>query len=291
MLNRENVKSFWQNQVGRDGIHWLPSVESLATLEHTKERAEFRHQEESKFIDRHFKLNQDDILIDLGAGAGQWSRHLAPRVKKVYAVELADGLIEIGKKLASNEGITNIAFISCPAEDFIHDGVADVVLISGLLCVLDDEQYQQVIKNIKKYLKIGGTVLLRESTSAIGIKLVHLNPKGQHSALYRTPDEIVNSFAKEGFLLKECAQFFEDDSILNRDPRGKLYYFNFRSIDKLSDQDHAQYYGSLGEEFLALKLYKEALSCYEKALEYNQDEVMQALVEKLKRLCEIAPHL
>lgn len=224
-INREDIKQFWTERSKIDTSQ-LPLIENIVSLSgsHGLEQAQLQLNREKEILNRYLELKGSDIVVDLGAGIGRWSCFIADRVKKVYAVELINELSQIGKKLADDSGIRNIEFILKPAEAFISDEQVDIVLISGLLCLLDDEQYNLLIKNVGSYLKCGGRVFLREPISITGFANSLFASKGAHTALYRTPDMHISRFAQEGCTLREYGPFFKDDFWSTET---KLCYFLF----------------------------------------------------------------
>jgi ubiquinone/menaquinone biosynthesis C-methylase UbiE len=209
----------------------LPLIENIVhpfNDDNDKETSQKRYELEGNCIKEHFSLYKSNVLVDLGAGIGQWSRLLAPQVKKVYAVELVDKLSEIGKKLTLEEGISNIEYIAQPAEAFCPpEKSVDRVLISGLLCLMDDKQCDQVATNVGRFLKCGGELFLRESMSIGGFP--YLKPTGNnYPAIYRTPDMLINIFSNEGFVIKKCGRFFDGTPMDSG--RMRLYYFVFTKI-------------------------------------------------------------
>ena len=47
----------------------------------------------SKIIDA-FNLNSDDNVLEIGPGGGALTKHILPKVKKLYAVEIDQRLID-----------------------------------------------------------------------------------------------------------------------------------------------------------------------------------------------------
>jgi tRNA/tmRNA/rRNA uracil-C5-methylase (TrmA/RlmC/RlmD family) len=59
-----------------------------------------------EFID----LEKDDELLDVACGTGEFSVFCARRIKRVHGIDISQGMIELAKKLAQNNGLTNVAF-------------------------------------------------------------------------------------------------------------------------------------------------------------------------------------
>jgi ubiquinone/menaquinone biosynthesis C-methylase UbiE len=231
-MKREKVKEFWVGRANLNTGKSVPRIESIVNFESNKDLAELRINQEINCVREHMSLGKDDIVVDLGAGFGQWALRLAPQVKKVYAVEYIDEFIEMGKKTSSEMNIGNIEYIQCAAEDFIADFYITHLFVSGLLHYLDYEQYEKTINNILKYVPKGNKVFLRESVSLLETEY-ELDDKyseamkTNYSSLYRTAKQHIDAFTKRGFKLENYGQFFEDGSPLNKFPETRLYYFSF----------------------------------------------------------------
>ena len=230
VFSSDDVKSFYTTRAEID-ISKLDKIENIVHFfkdETNAEAQEMMYKLQDECILKHFHLHHNNVLVDLGAGIGQYSRLLAPYVKKVYAVEQIEKLNEIGRQITYEQGISNIEFISESAESFSPTNIyIDRVLISGLLCLLDDDQYIKVINNVKNYLTKQGDLFLREPVSINGFKFIKPSENNFYPTIYRTPQAIIDSISKYGFILKECGQFFDDNSSFNDNPVAILYYFRF----------------------------------------------------------------
>ncbi|WP_340691022.1 class I SAM-dependent methyltransferase [Hydrogenobacter thermophilus] len=78
--------------------------------------------------------SEEEVWADLGCGPGYFTIPLASKVKKVYAVDLEERMLEVCASRAKEEGITNMELIKCQ-EDCIPlpDEVAHRILMANLL--------------------------------------------------------------------------------------------------------------------------------------------------------------
>jgi len=232
-MKREKIKDFWFNRskikkTGSDESR----IESIVNFESDKELADLKIKLEIECVNKNMSLNKNDIIVDLGAGFGQWALRFAQLVNKVYAVEYIEEFIKMGKEKATELNITNIEFIQCAVEEFIADFSITYVFISGLLHYLDTVQYEQTLNNIMKYVPNDGKVFLREPISILETEYeldekYSEEMKTQYSSLYRTAKQHIDAFEKRGFKIEGQGQFFKDGSLLNKFSETKLCYFLF----------------------------------------------------------------
>jgi len=231
MIIREKVRRFWTE---RAGITDVPRFESQVNFENDAAIADLRVKTEIEVINAEFRLNESDILVDLGAGNGRFSLLFAPKVRKVVSVEYINDFTEIIKEQADKRGFGNIEIINSPAEDYCRNDFADVVFISGLLNYLDSGQYSKTLSNVSKTIKQGGRLFMRETISVLENEFIvdkFSEELGSHyCSIYRTGGGHIKAFLEHRFRLEKFAPFFEDGSVLNKRLETRLYYFSFIKI-------------------------------------------------------------
>jgi hypothetical protein len=90
------------------------------------------------------------------------------------------------------------------------------------------------MKALPNLLAPGGTLLLRDGTSILPGRRHEIDNRfSQHlqeyySAIYRTREEYVALFAREGLELVLDGQMFKEPSPLNKYPETRLRYYVFR---------------------------------------------------------------
>lgn len=81
-------------------------------------------------IDEH--VSEEDIVADLGAGAGVLSYLAAQKADQVYAVEMEREVYEKGRELLTSEGVENVEYIHADARDVELPEKVDVVICEML---------------------------------------------------------------------------------------------------------------------------------------------------------------
>lgn len=82
-------------------------------------------------------LKADDKVLEIGAGTGSTALLLAEGVAEITATDLSDKMLDVGREKAWNDGISNISFERCSAEE-LPKGPFDAVLAHNLLHLVED---------------------------------------------------------------------------------------------------------------------------------------------------------
>ena len=125
-----------------------------------------------------FRLEEDDIVADLGAGTGYYSVALGGLVPKgkVYAVEVIKDFLDTIKNKIKEARLKNVEIIWGNVEEIggtkIGDNIVDAVVASNILFQVEDKE--KFILEIKRILKVKGRVLLIDwsESSIIGVKKI-----------------------------------------------------------------------------------------------------------------------
>lgn len=112
-----------------------------------------------KYIEKYLEPGME--ILDIGAGAGEYSLYFAQKGYRVHAVELADKNIEeFGKRITSDMDIDLRQGNALDLSDFGDDSF-DIVLLFGPLYHLHDEKDRNtVIQEAKRVLKKDGTLFV-----------------------------------------------------------------------------------------------------------------------------------
>ena len=127
-----------------------------ARLNHSKAaRVEFLTT--VRYIEKYLK--EGDKILDIGAGAGEYSLHFARKGYEVSALELADANIAAFKKKLRPEDTVALSQGNALDLSRYKDKSFDVVLLFGPLYHLKkDEDKKRCIREAKRVLKDGGKI-------------------------------------------------------------------------------------------------------------------------------------
>jgi ubiquinone/menaquinone biosynthesis C-methylase UbiE len=113
---QDKMRAFFDSVAGRLGKDYVPgkSWKSLA--------------------EALLRLMPPMVVADLGAGEGAFALQLAPRARRVIAVDSSAKMIEVGRELAARHGIRNVDFRLGDMEEVpIADGEVELVFFSQSL--------------------------------------------------------------------------------------------------------------------------------------------------------------
>lgn len=102
-----------------------------------------------------------DVVMEIGAGTGVVSLLLAPKVKKIIAVDISKEMLRIAKERAKEAGVNNIEFVKGTFhKPNIAEKVDIIVTIDSLHCTTDGNYTKRAIEIIHDHLKEEGKVFL-----------------------------------------------------------------------------------------------------------------------------------
>ena len=115
-----------------------------------------------KEIVKAVKLKESDVVADVGAGTGLFTRLFAAEVKdkgKVYAVDISQKFLDHIAKLNKDAGVTNVTTVLCKEDSAeLAAGTIDLAYICDTYHHF--EFPQRTMGSIHKALKPGGRVVL-----------------------------------------------------------------------------------------------------------------------------------
>jgi ubiquinone/menaquinone biosynthesis C-methylase UbiE len=104
-----------------------------------------------------------DVVMEIGAGTGVVSLLLAPKVKRIIAVDISKEMLRIAKEKATEAGINNIEFVR---GTFHRPNIAEkvdiIVTIDSLHCTTDGNYKKRAIEIMHDHLKDEGKVFLED---------------------------------------------------------------------------------------------------------------------------------
>lgn len=191
-------KAFWdaraKNIGGKDFLLATTLQDDLPAI------SDYRDLTEKKHLFNILSLDRRMHVLDLGGGTGRWAIELAKKAAKVMLVDFSYSLLNIGKRQAQRLGITNIDFIESSIQDFCCDQKFDLIILSGVLMYINQDDLDKVAKNINIMLKSGGRLVLREGISLNGtvsqIEEYAQELKSEYSVIWREPKEYIDKFGR-----------------------------------------------------------------------------------------------
>ena len=110
-----------------------------------------------KYIEKYLECGSK--ILDLGAGAGEYSLHLAQKGFEVTAVELSERNIEsFRKKLQPEYKINLMQGNACDLSAFADSSFDMVLLLGPLYHLADAEERNKCIQEAKRVCKTGGMI-------------------------------------------------------------------------------------------------------------------------------------
>ncbi len=193
-----------------------PSIEKVLKL--YKSRAEY-HGDENAVLDgsiihdrkhtniiidyltrkallEYLKPNKKETIIDFGCGVGRLTFKVAPKVLKIYGLDITPELISIAKKKLQTSKDKNIEFIQLNPEKFdLPDVQFNKIFFVGTIFHMSDQVFEILLPKIKKGLKSNGKIILIEYLKED--KSVSINDE----TIIRSFEDLKNIFYKHGFVI------------------------------------------------------------------------------------------
>lgn len=103
------------------------------------------------------RLGPVDRAIELGAGTGQWTRHIATVAREVVAADAAPETLELN---AVNVPAPNVERVVADAYEFVPDLPADLVVFTALLSHIPSARFEAFWTSVGRMLAPAGRVWL-----------------------------------------------------------------------------------------------------------------------------------
>src|SRR5262245_39438876 len=154
-------------------------------------------------IIRTMGLRNGDVVADLGAGTGYFTRRLAKAVApsgRVYAVDIQPEMLELLEKNAAKAGLTNVTAVLGTEDDpKLPEGALDWILLVDVY-----HEFQQpapMLRKMRSALKSTGRVALVEYRLD-GTTAAHIRPEHR-----MTPEQVLAEWEPAGFRLVKRYEF------------------------------------------------------------------------------------
>jgi len=108
-------------------------------------------------------MNEQSVLVDLGAGTGTFALAAAPHCGRVIAVDVSPAMLEYVGKQAESLGLTNVEVVRAGLLTYEHQGApADFVYMRNVLHHLPDFWKAFALQRIANMLRPGGVLRLHD---------------------------------------------------------------------------------------------------------------------------------
>lgn len=116
------------------------------------------------------RLRSSDRVLDIGAGTGLLALAAAPRVRRVWALDISPAMCShLAAKLA-RRGIENTKVVARSATDLpLADGSVDVVLSNYCFHHLNDADKSRALGEIGRVLRPGGRLVFGDMMFRVGL--------------------------------------------------------------------------------------------------------------------------
>jgi ubiquinone/menaquinone biosynthesis C-methylase UbiE len=149
---------------------WFPDELAYAGKEHldpsyvtTYDRKSAHDHSDDLAVLRAMGLNQESVVLDLGAGTGSFALAVAPSCRRVIAVDVSPAMLAYMRAQAGEQGIDNLEVVHGGFLSYEHAGdPVDIVYSRNALHHLPDFWKAVALQRIAEILKPGGVLRLHD---------------------------------------------------------------------------------------------------------------------------------
>ncbi len=136
-------------------------------------------------------------VLDLGCGAGTWTKIFADRYDSVVGIEQSSSMVAAARTLLAP--FPSATIVEGDVREDLPAGPFDLIFLGGLCMYLNDPDAVAMLRSLKDRLASGASIVLRETTVPQG----KLTPRGDYQAVYRNVSLYQDLFREAGFPTSE----------------------------------------------------------------------------------------
>lgn len=112
---------------------------------------------------RDLGMNDQSVIVDLGAGTGTFALAAAPHCRRVVAVDVSPTMLAVMRTALAQQGLTNVETVQAGFLSYKHQGdAADIIYSRNALHHLPDFWKAIALQRIHNLLKPGGILRLHD---------------------------------------------------------------------------------------------------------------------------------
>ncbi len=132
-------------------------------------------------------------VLDLGCGAGTWTKIFADRYTSVVGIEQSSSMVAAARTLLAP--FPSAEIVEGDVRKDLPTGPYDLVFLGGLCMYLNDADAVAILRSLNDRLASGACIVLRETTVPQG----RLTSLGDYQAVYRSVGHYQDLFREAGF--------------------------------------------------------------------------------------------
>lgn len=222
-INSDKVKDFFNDRANKEFDSDLSIV-----LFQDKENSEQRNIEENKLLNEHIDLSGKKVL-EVGCGIGRWAETLHDKCDSFLGIDYSENLIEMAN---NSNNYDNCKFqvmsaFDIKVEELLIEPPFDVIIISGVLMYINDEDLLVLIDELNKVGSDNKKLFIMEPVSCMDVRLTLKDfysegLEADYNAIYRTPKEYLDAFEN-----LNCNKIFSDDIFKDLSDHSETKYMFF----------------------------------------------------------------
>jgi ubiquinone/menaquinone biosynthesis C-methylase UbiE len=181
-----------------------------------KDVTPLRYEQLVKYMKEKFipYLHLNYTVCDLACACGDFSFHIADKVKQVDAFDLAEGMINTARNIAQRKNIGNIVFKQADIlQTVLPTERYDAFMMLGLLTCIDDPDINSVIKNVHNAMKVNAKLIVKDSLTFEKSTVYAYNYNTCYSAYYHTEKTYIDFYENNGFKLIDSIHLKEGEGV------------------------------------------------------------------------------
>lgn len=132
-------------------------------------------------------------VLDVGCGAGAWTKVFADRYESVVGIEQSASMVVAARTLLTH--CPSATIIEGDIREDLPDGPFNLIFLGGLCMYLNDLDVVALLRSLNDRLAPGASIVLRESTVPEGT----VTARGDYQAVYRNAGLYQDLFREAGF--------------------------------------------------------------------------------------------